>query len=588
MRAFPKLIGCFVAVFALSVCIPGRLSAQGFGSINGTVTDASGAVVPGAKITAIQASTGISSETTSGSQGNFVFPILAPSNYTISAKAPGFESYTEKSVLLRADNAVTVNIALKPGATTETVTVSADTAQVDVTTGTLQQVISGSQINDLPLNGRNAAALTEAVAGITLAPPAQADQGNTKTFPSVIAIAANGTFVGQTNYMLDGGNNVDEYTNVNLPFPMPDSVQEFSIETSNYSAEYGQNAGAVVNVITKSGTSSYHGNLFEYVRNGDLNAAAPLTWNGHSNTVNPLKRNQFGGTIGGPLEIPHLLHSDKSFGFFGYQRTINHGASAFASNILPTIAQAGATSSGTGAGTNNLVFTDCVKDPLMPSAILTPTITCGAGTSNVWSSAALSPVASGALSYLPSLTAGGSVLITKPNIFTLAEITAKADQELGSKDKLTERYFSDAYVLQGVLQPTDLLTYADGAAYHYYNALVSETHTFNDHVVNNFIMSYQLGNDSRGPVASSVNIYNFGVSPSSIWQPAFKQINQFQVAGFFNIGDNPQAFFRRANYTLRDDIHYLLGRHNIDARLSWRGVEDRHQQPLRAARSVHI
>src|ERR1700722_10077467 len=257
MRAFPKLIGCFVAVFALCICIPGRLSAQGFGSINGTVTDASGAVVAGAQITAIQASTGISSQTTSGSAGNFVFPILAPSNYTITAKAAGFESYTEKSVLLRADNAVTVNIELKPGATTETVTVSADTAQVDVTTGTLQQVISSSQINDLPLNGRNAAALTEAVAGITLAPPAQADQGNTKTFPSVIAIAANGTFVGQTNYMLDGGNNVDEYTNVNLPFPMPDSVQEFSIETSNYSAEYGQNAGAVVNVITKSGTNRY-------------------------------------------------------------------------------------------------------------------------------------------------------------------------------------------------------------------------------------------------------------------------------------------------------------------------------------------
>ncbi len=126
---------------ALSVCIPGRLSAQGLGSINGTVTDASGAVVPGAEVTATQAGTGISSTTTSGSQGNFVFPILPPSTYNITARRTGFEVYTEKAVELRADAAVTVNIMLKPGTTTETVTVNADAAQVDVTTGTQQQVI---------------------------------------------------------------------------------------------------------------------------------------------------------------------------------------------------------------------------------------------------------------------------------------------------------------------------------------------------------------------------------------------------------------------------------------------------------------
>lgn len=131
---------------------------------------------------------------------------------------------------------MTVNITLRPGTTTETVTVNAETAQVDLTTGTLQQVIGTSQVNELPLNGRNAAQLTEEVAGVTIAPTAQADQGSTKTFPAVVAVTTNGAFVGQTNYMLDGGNNVDEYTNVNMPFPMPDSVQEFSIETNNYAA----------------------------------------------------------------------------------------------------------------------------------------------------------------------------------------------------------------------------------------------------------------------------------------------------------------------------------------------------------------
>src|SRR5580698_9332662 len=344
MRAFPKLIGCFVAVFALCICIPGRLSAQGLGSINGTVTDASGAVVAGAEVTATQVGTGISSKTTSGGQGNFVFPILPPSIYNITASRPGFEAFTQKGVELRADATVTVDLELKPGTTSETVTVSAVTAQVDVSTGTQQEVIGAALVNDLPLNGRNAASLTEGVAGITIAPNGQADQGNTKTFPDAITIAANGTFVGQANYLLDGGNNVDEYTNVNEPFPMPDSLQEFSVQTSNYAAQYGQNAGGVVNIITKHGTNQYHGDLFEFVRNRSFNAAPAFTYVAATNSkiVSPLKRNQFGGTIGGPLEIPHIFHSDKSFGFFGYQRTINHDSPANGSNILPTIAQAGA------------------------------------------------------------------------------------------------------------------------------------------------------------------------------------------------------------------------------------------------------
>ena len=140
------------------------------------------------------------------------------------------------------------------------------------------------------------------------------------------------------------GNNVDEYTNVNLPFPMPDAVQEFSIETNNYNAQYGQNAGGVVNIITKSGTNQYHGDLFEYVRNADLNAANYFTYSaaaGHK-IVDPLKRNQFGGMVGGPLQVPRLYRSDKSFFFFGYQKTIDHEAATTSSSCLPTIAQAGA------------------------------------------------------------------------------------------------------------------------------------------------------------------------------------------------------------------------------------------------------
>jgi hypothetical protein len=559
MKNYLKVIGSLLVVCTALICVSSGAWAQGYGSIRGTVTDSTGAVVSGATVTATQAGTGLAIKTTTGGEGLYVFPTLAPSVYNVSVSHAGFAKYTEQSVQVRADAAVTVNITLKTGTATETITVTAETAQVDVTTGTLSEVIGGASINELPLNGRNAAALTAEVAGIVQAPSAQADQGNTKSFPMVFTISANGTRVGQTNYMLDGGNNVDEYTNVNMPFPMPDSVQEFSIETSNYNAQYGQNAGGVVNIITKSGTSKYHGDVFEYIRNRYFNAA-----NYFATSVDPLKRNQFGGTVGGPLEIPHLVKANKTFAFFGYQRTINHGAAGGSSNFLPTIAEAGANSSGLSAGTNDLVFPECVTDWLNPSAIDTSVLTCATGYSDHWKSTALDPVTANLLQHLPALTTSGAVTIQLPNIYTQAEITARGDTELTPKDKMSLRYFSDAYILTGVYQPADLLTYADGAANHYYNSLLSETHTFSDHIVNNFILSYQLDRDSRGPSSSAISVDDLG---ATIPQPAFKQINQIKVtggAGSFNIGANPQAFFVRGNYTLTDDLHYLLGRHNID------------------------
>jgi Carboxypeptidase regulatory-like domain len=561
-----KWVGWAALASTLLFAIPQRLAAQGYGSINGTVTDATGAVVSGATVTATQATTGLILTTTTSGAGTYVFPTLAPSNYSVSTESSGFETFRENGVQVRADNSVTVNIALKPGKTTETVTVTAQTAQVDVTTGTLSQVIGTTQVNGLPLNGRNAAQLTEEVAGVTLAPPAQADQGNTKTFPTVIAVSTNGTFVGQTNYMLDGGNNIDEYTNVNAPFPMPNAIQEFSIETNNYSAQYGQNAGGVVNIITKSGTSKYHGDLFEFVRNSDLNAANYFSYNASTGKKLPdqLKRNQFGGTVGGPLKIPHIMNNDRGFFFFGYQKTIDHEAATTASSILPTIAEAGTNSSGMSPGTNDLVFPNCVSNPITPSAILTPTITgCGAGTSNVWSSAALSPVTANFLKYIPPLTTSGSILYQEPDLYGFAEITARVDQELTPKDRLTVRYFSDSYQLTGVENLSNILTLADEAKNNYYNSLISETHTFSNHIVNNFIISYQLENDSRGPVSSTIDVGDLGVN---IWQPAYKQINEIQVSpSYFTLSVNPQAFFRRANYTLIDDVHFVLGRHNIDA-----------------------
>ncbi len=229
------------AVFLL---LPAGLRAQGYGSISGTVTDSTGAVVPNVQITATQAGTGLTQKTVASGTGTYVFPSLSPADYSISASTPGFESFLQTNVVLQADQSITVNIVLKVGSAATTVTVTTTPPDVNLTNGTLSQVIDTERVNNLPLITRNAAALTMLVPGVVTAPSTNIDQGQTKTFPALAVVTINGSRANQTNFMLDGGNNVDEYTNVNAPFPFPDVIQEFSVQTSNYNASTARTPAA--------------------------------------------------------------------------------------------------------------------------------------------------------------------------------------------------------------------------------------------------------------------------------------------------------------------------------------------------------
>ena len=223
----------FIAMAFAGMLCARHAFGQGLGRINGTVTDTTGAAVSGAQITVTNAGTQRAITTSSDSAGVYSVPSLPPADYTVTVTAKGFATYTQGNATLQADQALTVDVALKVGSSTEVVTVNAELPQIDTTTGTLSQVIDQQRVNDLPLNGRNAATMTQLVPGVVVAPSLNIDQGSTKTFPVVAAVTINGTRANQVNYMLDGGNNVDEYTNVNAPFPFPDVLQEFSVQTSN-------------------------------------------------------------------------------------------------------------------------------------------------------------------------------------------------------------------------------------------------------------------------------------------------------------------------------------------------------------------
>ncbi len=377
--------------------------AQGLGGIVGTVTDPSGAVIANAKVTATEVGTGFARTTTTDAQGRYVMTSLRPAQYDLSVETTGFRKFIQKGVTLLADQTLTVGVTVQVGRQEEVINVTSDAIQVDTSTPTLKQVIERERVQELPLNGRNAATLTLLVPGAVTAPSGGADQGTTKTFPGAVTIAANGARQNMVSYQLDGGNYVDEYTNVNQPFPMPDALQEFSVQTSNYSAEYGQNAGAVVNVVTRSGTNQFHGDAFEFVRNEIFNARQ---W--QATTRDQLKRNQFGGVVGGPI-----VH-DRTFFFASAQATRFRNIGG-------------------------------AKTTTVPSAALRATAT--------------DPAVISLLKGIPIGDANNQVSFARPDQQNFNEVLAKVDHSFSQKDKLSGRYFYNRFSRNAVFDPANVLTY---------------------------------------------------------------------------------------------------------------------------------
>jgi Carboxypeptidase regulatory-like domain len=505
---------------------------QGMGSIVGRVTDPTGSVVSGAQVTATQGGTGFTRTTQTDADGLYVLPSLHPATYDVTVEAKGFSISKQKDVVLLADQTLTLNVALALGSTTQTVTVSTMEVSVDTSTSTLSQVIEQQRISELPLNGRNAAQLTLLVAGAVNSPNGGADQGATKTFPSAVTYSANGSRQNAISYQLDGGNYVDEYTNVNQPFPFPDALQEFSVQTSNYSAQYGENAGGVVNVITKSGTNEFHGDAFEFVRNPAFNAQNFFST---PTTRDQIKRNQFGGTIGGPV-----IH-DKTFFFAGYQRTTFRNLVLGSSHV---VGQTDITNFLAGGGT---------IDPGVAKFLgIDPTTGAYLGANAQYSLAG--PIPAGA---------NPTVAYSKPDTENYDSGMGRLDHSFGKNDKLSLRYEYDRFTKAPVFEPLELVTYTDSTFnITAQNALIHETHIFSPRVINDFRMSFSREVSVRGPSPDAINLSAFQTVPLP-FQPSPSALQGIGVQGGFNLGDNPSGIFTRNNYTYADDVSWELGKHDI-------------------------
>jgi hypothetical protein len=549
-------LSLFILLFSPAIAL---CQQSGYGAISGTVTDPSGAVVPKAQVTVTATQTGIQNKVTTNEQGLFSVPSLPPGNYSVSIQASGFKTYVAKFPLL-ADRAYAIKAQLQLGEATQNVTVEATGAQVNTVSPVLSQVLEQQRIVSLPLNGRNTADLALQVPGVVVANGFAVGQGTTKNAPDTESFSVNGLRPDQVSYNLDGADNQDLLSNTNDPFPFPDATQEFSVQTSNFSAQYGQNSGAIINVVSKSGTNHWHGDGFEFVRNKVFDArnffATPIK--GSTDSRSPLKRNQFGGTIGGPIK------KDKSFIFFGYQHTVIKSTVAGQTAVIPTAANL--------AGDFSNYLTTGPANPLGKVVQLVDPVTGANIANNDLTTDPNTPLNSVAVNMTNVLcpncpqTANGTVSFL-PNFGQSSnEFDIRFDQTVRGEDRFTARAYIDRFTALPSYNGKDLLSLqnnfsGDGSIVQTQNYMLSYIWTKSANFVNTSYLSYlrTASNRYQGLPGSSqlsglgVQIYQLPVAQGGY--------HDFNANGYFGMGSFTGGAFYRNSVDLRDNASWVHGRH---------------------------
>ncbi|HXM47369.1 MAG TPA: TonB-dependent receptor [Pyrinomonadaceae bacterium] len=355
----------FVAAICLILAMHSASSAQeSSGKVIGNVTDPKGSVIPEAKVTVTNVGTQVSREATTNSDGNFEVLLLPIGSYRVTAERPGFKKTVSEVEKLQINQSLRFDIKMEVGSQSETVTVTSQASGVETVSPTLGQSVTSRPIVNLPLNGRN-------VLQLALLQPGVSENNPGDTSAGIFNIAGNRS--DSVTFLLDGGVNNNLLNNGVVYNPNPDTIAEFRLLTSNYTAEYGRNGGGVISVVTKSGTNAFHGSGFEFLRNNALNA------NRFFNNANRipreiLKRNQFGFTVGGPITIPKVLKGkDRFFFFVGYQgqRQVASQTTASITTFTPAELKGDFSHSGPGGTPDAAVAAFLLANPIyQPNAAL--------------------------------------------------------------------------------------------------------------------------------------------------------------------------------------------------------------------------
>jgi Carboxypeptidase regulatory-like domain len=520
-----------------------RAQATAVAQVGGTVSDPSGAAVGGAQVSMTETDKHLVRTATTNSRGGYTLPDLPVGPYRLEVKTPGFKDYVQDGIELVVNNNIEINVAMQIGSASERIEVTAATSMVETKESSISSLVDERRINELPLNGRQATQLI-----ITVGGAAYGDAGDTgsKTFYSSTRISVAGGQGNGTAYLLDGGDNTDAMSNVNLPFPFPDALQEFSVETSAVSSRFGTHPGATVNVVTKSGSNDFHGDLFEYLRNGDVNAR-----NFFAPTRDSLKRNQFGATAGGKII------RDKLFFFGGYQGTRNRSNPPVSTTFIPNAAMlSGDFSTVAGAGCQSSGKRLTLKNPLSGNAPFP---------GNQIPGSMLNPVAiKMANSYLPVSSADqcGKVTYGIPITGDEDQVIGRVDWVQSEKHTLFGRYFLDDFQNPATYDGKNLLTTTQaGNLERAQSATIGDTYTFGASTLNSFHFTFNRRRDNRGPTDISINPTLLGINMYS----AVPNFLLMTVTGGFNTfcGTCAPGHFNVNSFQVADDVDVIRGRHQM-------------------------
>jgi len=517
----------------------------------GTIVDPNGAVVPGVKVTMLNLDQGLQRETVTADNGYFTVPLLQPGRYVVTAQKDGFAVAEVKDVVLHVGDVRGLSIRLQVSAPPVSIRVFEQAEDVETVSPSLGQVVTGDVIRNAPLNGRNVLDLALLQPGVT---PTDPDSTGAGTFN------INGNRDDSVHYLLDGGLDNDLIDNRVVFSPNPDTIAEFRILTNNYPAEYGRNSGGIVSLLTRSGTNQLHGSAFDFLRNDALDANS--FFNKSSGLPRDiLKRNQFGGTLGGPITIPRLVNGkDRFFFFVGYQGTrqseviSNHNVSTFTPAEL---AGNFSHSDNGGPDPNVAAFLQAYPffqpDPnLQAQAVIAPDRINGVAKNYI------------AAGLIPTSPNG---LLSWQGLSTLDydELTTKLDFEINPRDKLAATLGWDR---EDTLSPVNDLGatvpgYPESSDFRDYFANFSYTHFFSPTVLNElrftFLRSHNtaLNPTVQLPTPAGLGV---GITPDLATGPPDLLFDTGLQIGFSTLG--PQRFTENT-YTVSDTLTWVHGKHNF-------------------------
>jgi hypothetical protein len=535
--AFGLSLGVLIGVFASS-----NVWAQATAQIAGTVKDQTGAVLPGVEVTATQTETGIARSTVTNETGSYVLPNLATGPYRLEATLPGFRTFVQTGVVLQVNSTPVINPVLEVGQVSEQIEVQANAAQVETRATGIGSVIENTRVLELPLNGRQVTDLIT-LSGVAV----QTGVASSRAMQGGAAISVAGGQINGIQYLLDGAMHNNPYDGLNLPLPFPDALQEFKVETGALMAQNGMHSGAAVNGVTKSGTNDFHGDLFEFVRNYKFNAR-----NFFAPKRDTLKRNQFGGTIGGPII------KSKLFFFAGYQGTTTRSDPSDNISFVPTAAALAGdfttlTSPACNAGRQITLRAPFTNNRIDPSQFSRSALALAAKLPKAQDDC-------GRIAY---------GLATRP---TEGQLVGRMDYQWTSNHSLFGRYMQTTYDTPPPKDFTDniLTTTIGGRDNFALSFTLGDTYLIGPNVVNSIRAAGNRTNIHRVHSDSYFDVCSLGVQIYCGYLPKYTIMT---VTGGFNIGGGTENEFRaRTNsFQVGDDISIVKGTHqySFGGTVSW-------------------